>query len=132
MCAALGSRDRVNLVDDHGIDVAQGFPRCRGEHQEQRLGGGDQQIRRVPNELAALVGRGIARTHADGRNMQLIPEPFGSEGDSTKWRAKVLLDIHRERPQWRKVEQPGASLPLGNRLNHQSVEPPQKGRQGLS
>ena len=26
--AALGSRDRVDLVDDHRIDVAQRFPRC--------------------------------------------------------------------------------------------------------
>ena len=52
---ALGGGQRVDLVDDHRLDVAQGVPGLRREHQVERLGRGDQQVGRVADELAALV-----------------------------------------------------------------------------
>ena len=39
---ALGGGQRVDLVDDHRLDAAQRLARRRGEHQVQRLGGGDR------------------------------------------------------------------------------------------
>ena len=44
--AALGAGDGVHLVDDHRVDAAQGLARLAGEHQEERLGRGDQDVRR--------------------------------------------------------------------------------------
>jgi hypothetical protein len=35
MRAALGAGDGVDLVDDHGLDPAQGLPSLAGQHQEQ-------------------------------------------------------------------------------------------------
>ena len=44
MRAALGAGDGVDLVDDDGLDAAQRLPRLAGEQQEQRLGGGDEDV----------------------------------------------------------------------------------------
>ena len=63
--AALAARQRVHLVDDHGLYVAEGLPGLGGEQQEQRLGRGDQDVRRLAGQLAALVGGGVAGAHAD-------------------------------------------------------------------
>ncbi len=38
---------------------------CGGEHEVERLGRGDEQVRRVAQHPAALVGRGVARADAD-------------------------------------------------------------------
>jgi hypothetical protein len=42
--AALGGHQRVNLVEDDGLDPAQGVAGVRGEQQVQRLRGGDEQV----------------------------------------------------------------------------------------
>ena len=69
--AALGGGQRVDLVDDHGLDVDERLARRRGEHQVERLGRGDQQVGRVADQLPALVGRRVAgarcRPSARGR-----------------------------------------------------------------
>ena len=65
--APLGGGQRVDLVDDHRLDAAQRLARLRGEHQVERLGRGDQEVGRVADQPAALVGRGVAGAHADGR-----------------------------------------------------------------
>ena len=71
--APLGGGQRVDLVDDHRLDVAQGLAGRRGEHEVERLGRGDEQVGRVAHELAALVGRGVARAHADGGRVEGTP-----------------------------------------------------------
>ena len=63
--APLGGGQGVDLVDDHRLDPAQGLTGLRGQHQVQRLGRGDQQVGRVADELAPLVGRGVACPHPD-------------------------------------------------------------------
>ena len=65
VCAALAGGDGVNLVDDHGLHAGQGFARGRGQHQEQRLGGGDQHVGWGGDELAAARGRGVAGADPD-------------------------------------------------------------------
>ncbi len=47
------------------LDAAQRLARLRGEQQEQRLGRGDEDVRRARAEAAPLVGRGVAGAHAD-------------------------------------------------------------------
>ena len=67
VAAPLGGGQRVDLVDDHGLDALQRLARRRGEHEVERLGRGDEDVGRVPHEAAALVGRGVAGAHADRR-----------------------------------------------------------------
>ena len=64
--AALGAGDRVHLVDDHGLDLAQALAGLAGEHQEQRLGRRDQDVGRRARQGAPLGRRGVSRADADG------------------------------------------------------------------
>ena len=60
--AALRAGDRVDLVDDHVLDAAEHLARAAGQHQVERLGGGDQDVRRVAGDLAAILGRACRRS----------------------------------------------------------------------
>ena len=53
--AALRPRDRVHLVEDHGLDPAQGLARLRGEEEEERLGRGDEDVGRRAQHAPALL-----------------------------------------------------------------------------
>ena len=53
--AALGGGHRVDLVDDDPAHRPEDLAGRAGEHQEERLGGGDEDVGRVALDLAALV-----------------------------------------------------------------------------
>ena len=55
--AAFGRDERMDLVDDHGVDRAQRLPRVRGEQQVERLGRRDQDVGRLTLEPRALARR---------------------------------------------------------------------------
>ena len=98
--AALGAGQGVHLVDDHRLDVAQGVAGRRGQHQEQRLGGGDQDVRRVTADPAPLGRPGCrpsgCRPQTSGRR---LAEPRRRLADPGQRRAQVALDVDRERLQ---------------------------------
>ena len=81
--AALGGGQGVDLVDDHGLDVAQRLAGLRREQQVERLRRGDQEVGRVADQRLALVGRRVAGAHrrpSGSRNG--TPEPLGGEADA--------------------------------------------------
>ena len=94
MDTALGAGDRVHLVEDQRLDAAEAFAGGRREHEEERLGGRDQDVRRLLHELAALLGGGVAGPDAD-------PQARVEPG---KRPAKVPLDVVVERLERRDVE----------------------------
>ncbi len=57
--APLGPGHRVDLVDDHRLDAHEPRARLRRQHEEQRLGRRDEDVRRVRGEPAALA-RGVS------------------------------------------------------------------------
>ena len=63
--AALAAGHGVHLVDDHRLDAAQRLAGLRGEHQEQRLRGGDEHVGRPGRQRAALGRGGVAGADAD-------------------------------------------------------------------
>ena len=65
MRPAFGARDGVHLVDDDRLHLGQRLARRRRQHQEQRLRRGDQDVRRLGDQLAAPRGRSVAGPHAD-------------------------------------------------------------------
>ena len=130
--AALGRRERVDLVDDHGLDPAERVARGRREHQEQRLGRGDEEVRGMADERAAVAAARVTGTHADDGLGEGHVEPLGREADAGEGRAKVLLDVEREGPQGGDVEEPRAARPLRQRRGHQSIDAPEEGREGLA
>ena len=60
--AALGAGDRVDLVDDDVLDPAQDLAGRAGQHQVERFRGRDQDVRRVPGDLAAILRRACRRS----------------------------------------------------------------------
>jgi hypothetical protein len=93
--SALRARDGVHLVHDHGLDSAQGLPRLRGEQQEERLRGRDQDVGRVAHHRGALLLRRVPGTDADAQlRAQAGQRP-----------AEVALDVVVEGLQRRDVEQ---------------------------
>ena len=66
MAAAAVAGESVDLVDDDGVDLAQGFAGpLGGEHQVEGLGGGDEDVGRTGDESAAAGGFGVAGADAD-------------------------------------------------------------------
>ena len=113
--AALGRCERVDLVDDHRVDVDERVPRRRREHQVEALRRGDEQVGRAADEALAILGRGVARAHRDRRRRVRHAEPLGGETDAEQRRAEVLLDVERQRAQRRDVEDPGPLLGVERR-----------------
>ncbi len=56
---------RVHLVEDERLDATECLARGRGEHQVERLGRRDQDVGRLLDERAALLGRRVAGSDAD-------------------------------------------------------------------
>ena len=102
MGAALGGGDGVDLVHDHRLDGAQHVARRRGQHQVQRLRGGDQDVGRIAPDGGPLALRGVAAAERDGGQAR--------ERDPGQRRAQVALDVVVERLQRRDVQHPGAAL----------------------
>ena len=103
---ALRRRQGVDLVDDQVLDgppVAP--PAVLAQEQREALGRGDQDVRRVVAELAALVGRGIPGAHADPDRAGVQVQPAG---DPLQRRGEVALDVVVEAPQGRDVDAPQA------------------------
>src|SRR5580765_1262137 len=72
--AALVVSDGVNLIDDDGADAAQCFARlARGEHQVERLGRGDKDVRRVAQHRRALFSERVAGAYGGSNLCRKIP-----------------------------------------------------------
>ncbi|GAB3872476.1 hypothetical protein GCM10027610_137970 [Dactylosporangium cerinum] len=130
--AALGRADRVDLVDDHRLDAAQGLPGLRGEQQEQGLGRGDQDVGRGLGEGPPLVGRGVAGAHGDPDVGRHLPEPGGGLPDAGERCPEIALDVDRQGLQWADIEHPAALRGLHVGPGGELVERPEERRQGLA
>ena len=60
MCAALGARYCMNLIDDHRIDNAENPPCLRSEQQIQRFWRGNEDIRWMGGYAPPLLCGGVA------------------------------------------------------------------------
>ena len=116
--AALRPGDGVHLVQDQRLDRAEDLAPARGEQQEERLGRGDQDVRRLAEHLSALLLRRVAGADGDG---QLAAEP----GERP---AQVALDVVVQRLQRRDVEQAQALA----RALVQPVDPVEEGGERLA
>ena len=131
--AALGARDRVHLVEDHGLDAGEGLAGSRRQHEEQRLGGGDEDVAGRAGEGPALVGGGVAGAdrHRDVGLGQA--KPGCGVADADQGRAEVALDVDGQGLHGRDVEHPAALEPLlGDGLAGQPVEGPEERGQRLA
>ena len=110
--AALRRRDGVDLVEDDRLDAREDLARAAGEHEVERLGRGDEDVRRVAAHRGAVALRRVAGAHADGQR----------RADPAQRRAQVAVDVVRERLQRRDVDE----ARVVRRLPSQPVEPPEE------
>ena len=123
---SLGSRQRMDLIDDHGLDRGEDLPRSRGEHQVQALGSRDQQVRRVPHHGLTLFLGSVARAHGDrdvrGLEVQLHRlGPYACE-----WSPEVPVHVVCERLQRRHIKHSATRRCRGSGGCHQRVQRPQE------
>ena len=105
MAAPLVPREGVNLIHDHRLDLPQRLPRPPGgEVEEERLGRGDEDVRRALDHSSSLGRPGIARTnlHADGLWIQ--PLGTGQLVELFERLDQILLDVVSQRLERRDVE----------------------------
>ena len=93
--AALGGRERVDLVDDDELHRPQRLARLRGEHEVERLGCGDEDVGRSAQERLAGAALGVAGAQRHARLVEPDAEPLGRERDAAQRRPQVLLDVDR-------------------------------------
>ncbi len=110
--AALGARERVDLVDDDRRGRRAAISRApRGEHQVERLGRRDQDVGRARGDAPALLGRRVAGAHRRrSAGAASTPRRSAAQADAGERRAQVLLDVDGERPERRDVEDAAALL----------------------
>ena len=79
---------RVDLVDDHVLHAAQDLGGLARENQVQRLRRGDEDVRRVAHEVAALVGGRVAGPHSDLDLRHGLAQAIGRETDARERRPR--------------------------------------------
>ncbi len=130
--ASLGGDQRVDLVDDHRLDGGEHGARRRGEQEVERLGRGDEDVRRRPGEARPLARRRVARAHRDRGHAEGDAARCGHRSDAGERRAQVLLHVGRQRLERGDVEHPAALPPIGLRREHQPIDRREERRQRLA
>ena len=131
VAAALRGHQRVNLVDDDGLHVAQRLARAGSEHQVQRLWRRDENVGRVPDQPSALFGRRVTTAHPHDGRSDAEPEPRGRVGDADERGPQVAFDVDSERLERRDVEHARPGL-AGRASKHQRVDGMKERRQRLA
>ncbi len=120
--AALGRRDRVDLVDDAPASAGEQLLGAPGQHQVQRLRGGDQDVWRLAEHRLALA---LWSVPGADRNLQVGADP-------PQRRAQVAIDVVRQRLQWRHVDESDPAVLSGAILAGQAVDRVQERGQRLT
>ncbi len=152
--SALGGNEGVDLVDDDGVDGAEGVGSLGGEQEVERLGGGDEDVGGLAAEACALALWGVSGADADERLVERDAAAAGHVGDAGERRTQVALDINGEGLEggdvddaatrfggWRRVVShisgPRAPVDVGHLVagqivEHETVEAPEEGGEGFS
>jgi hypothetical protein len=134
MRAALGARDRMDLVDDHRARGRQ-HPATglAGEQQVQRLGCGHEDMRRQPSHRCALRLRGVAGANLGADLACRHAEPRELRTDPGQRLLEIALDVVRQRLERRHVHHARRILePALDTLVHERIDCRQKRRQCLA
>ncbi len=115
MGAALRTGDGVHLVEDHRLDARQRVPGGGREHQEQRLGRGDQDVRRPGHHRAPLGGRGVTGPDAHPHLRLGQAQAHRLLADAGQRGAQIPLHVDRQRLERGHVQHAAALLRLGGR-----------------
>ena len=129
--AASITGDRVNLINDEGIDARQGVAtRARGQHEVETLRRGDENLRWMAEQPTSFAGAGVTAARGDAYFRHGRASSGELRAQVRKRRNKVALYVISECLQGRNVEDASGSEACG--ILDQAVERPEKRRQGLA
>ena len=95
----------MDFINDDSMHAAQDFPTAfGGDHQVERFGGRDQQLRRALQHRCPLTRGRVATAHADANVRRGASHLFGDLGDLGEGLVEVLLDVDTKRLQRRYVD----------------------------
>ena len=134
VAAAPVTRERVDLVDDERADVVQRRAAALGgDHQVQRLGRGDEDMRRAADDRLPLGLRRVAAAHGSADDGQVVAHLDGDLPDLLERLLEVAVDVVAERLQRRDVDDLRHVLERPRlRLAHEVVDAGEEGREGLA
>ena len=134
--AAFGAGDRVDLVDDHVLDVAQDLAGLAREQQVQALGSRDEDVGRTAGDLATVLAGRVAGPARDGDPGRLVAELLRGQADPGQRRSQVALDVVCQGLQRRDVEDPDVAGVLSccrrAGVAGQAVQRVEEGGEGLA
>ena len=104
MRPALGSRQGVHLVHNHGCHAGECRTCRRGQHKVERFGGGQQNIGRVADQLPPLARRGVTAPNTHGNIGWGSPRFLRRMRNPRKRRAQIALHIRPESFQGRNIQ----------------------------
>src|SRR5258708_34320497 len=99
MGATLCRGDGVDLIDDEPPDRREDPPRRAGEDEVERLGGGDEDVRRVALHRATYLGRRVAGADGGSDIRRDGAGRLDLVADTDEWRAEVGVAVRGERVQ---------------------------------
>ena len=128
------ARQRVDLVDDQRADVVQLLAAALGgDHQVERLGRGDEDVRRAAHDRLALGLRRVTAAHRRADRGQVVAHLDGDLADLLERLLEVAVDIVAERLERRDVDDLGHVLERpGLRLAHEDIDAREERGEGLA
>ena len=134
MHTALVIRHGMNLVYDHGLDIAQDRAALVGSQQNvERFGSRNQNVRRPLQHGPPLVRERVAGADRRANFRHQQPALPRQSEDLSQRHFKILLDVVAQRLQRRDVENFGAVRQISSQgLAHQSVNTSEERGQGLA
>jgi hypothetical protein len=96
VCTTLGPGKGMYFIDDDCPDRSKNLSGRRGEHQKQRLGSSNQDVRRSADKTPPVRRRRVTGADPDGDIGRCPVQAQGGLGDASQWRAQVSLDIDRQ------------------------------------
>jgi hypothetical protein len=118
--ASLGWDECVDLVDDDGVDGAEGFACVGGEEKVERFGGGDENFAGMTFEAGSIFGAGVAGADADFGDVDGDALALGEVGDAGEGHAEVALDVDGESLEGRDIQDAAAGS-CGGLAEHELV-----------
>ena len=128
VAAALGPGDRMDLVDDDGLDVLEELSGLRGEQQEQGLRGRNEDVRRGSRHALPFGGGGVGGADRGRDWAGVLAQSACHLLDAGQRGAQVAFDIGGQGAQRRYVQHSAASRRLGDEV----VKGPEEGGQRLA
>ena len=132
--SALVGDESVDFIDDDGLDVAQRFAAAGGGEQNvERLGSGDEDVRRKSQHAGAIADGSVSRAHHGTDGGHEVATLGGELLDLEQREVEIFLHVVAEGFEGRDVEELGVFAEVsGERLADERIYAGEESSQGFA